>query len=148
MSNKRYTIREIARLAGVSTGTVDRVIHNRGEVSENSRIRVEQPLKRFEYKPKQGPIKGNSCGKTGSWNGDEAAERFENERKKFVMSIPESVDVKNLEVKKTDIYRNHWVIADKISGKIVLDGNGFGFKNQRKAKNLIRYIANNLTNRE
>ena len=51
MSNKRYTIREIARLAGVSTGTVDRVIHNRGEVSENSRIRVEQTLKRFEYKP-------------------------------------------------------------------------------------------------
>ena len=51
MSNKRYTIREIARLAGVSTGTVDRVIHNRGEVSEESRLRVEETLKKFEYKP-------------------------------------------------------------------------------------------------
>lgn len=51
MSHKQYTIREIARLAGVSTGTVDRVIHNRGEVSERSRRLVEETLKKFEYKP-------------------------------------------------------------------------------------------------
>ena len=38
--DKRITIKDIAQLAGVSKGTVDRVIHNRGEVSEASRQKV------------------------------------------------------------------------------------------------------------
>ena len=29
---KQYTIKDIARMAGVSAGTVDRVLHHRGEV--------------------------------------------------------------------------------------------------------------------
>ena len=33
---KRITIKDIALQAGVSKGTVDRVLHNRGEVSEIS----------------------------------------------------------------------------------------------------------------
>ena len=37
---KRITIKEIARKAGVSAGTVDRVLHNRGEVAEATRKRV------------------------------------------------------------------------------------------------------------
>ena len=37
---KRITIKEIARKAGVSVGTVDRVLHNRGEVAEKTKKRV------------------------------------------------------------------------------------------------------------
>ncbi|NDV67424.1 substrate-binding domain-containing protein [Dysgonomonas sp. 25] len=42
---------DIARMAEVSVGTVDRVLHNRGHVSENKRIRVEKVLKEIGYKP-------------------------------------------------------------------------------------------------
>lgn len=38
-------IKDIAELAGVSIGTVDRVLHDRGEVSEKTRERVKSILK-------------------------------------------------------------------------------------------------------
>lgn len=38
-------------MAGVSIGTVDRVIHNRGKVSPQAREKVMQILKQFNYKP-------------------------------------------------------------------------------------------------
>ena len=47
----RAKITDIARLANVSTGTVDRVIHNRGEVSEKTRVRVEKILRDLNYQP-------------------------------------------------------------------------------------------------
>jgi len=47
----RIKIKDIARLAQVSTGTVDRVIHNRGEVSEKTRHRVKSILAEFNYQP-------------------------------------------------------------------------------------------------
>lgn len=49
--NTRIRIKDIARLAGVSEGTVDRVLHNRGEVSAQSREAVEQILKEINYTP-------------------------------------------------------------------------------------------------
>lgn len=48
---KRIRIKDIAKLAGVSPGTVDRVLHDRGNVSEKSRIAVEEALKEVDYKP-------------------------------------------------------------------------------------------------
>lgn len=51
MENKTYTIKDIARLAGVSAGTVDRVMHNRGEVSEASRVKVQKVLDEINYQP-------------------------------------------------------------------------------------------------
>lgn len=48
---KRYRIKDIAELAGVSAGTVDRVLHNRGDVSSQSRQKVEQTLKNINYQP-------------------------------------------------------------------------------------------------
>ena len=46
---KKYTIKDIAALAGVSAGTVDRVLHNRGDVSIDSRMKVEKALAEINY---------------------------------------------------------------------------------------------------
>ncbi|RPD96002.1 LacI family DNA-binding transcriptional regulator [Aureibaculum marinum] len=49
--SKKYTIRDIAELAGVSKGTVDRVLHNRGRVSETALKRVTNILDEIDYHP-------------------------------------------------------------------------------------------------
>ena len=48
---ERIRIKDIARLADVSVGTVDRVIHSRSGVSEASKKRVEEILKQLDYQP-------------------------------------------------------------------------------------------------
>lgn len=48
---QKIRIKDIARLAKVSVGTVDRVIHNRGEVAEESYKRVMDILRETGYKP-------------------------------------------------------------------------------------------------
>ncbi len=50
LSNK-ITIRDIARLAGVSIGTVDRVIHERGEVSQKTREKILKITSTFNFRP-------------------------------------------------------------------------------------------------
>ncbi|MFB9058238.1 substrate-binding domain-containing protein [Mariniflexile ostreae] len=49
--SKKYTIRDIAELAGVSKGTVDRVLHKRGKVSETALKKVTQVLNEIDYHP-------------------------------------------------------------------------------------------------
>lgn len=49
--SKKITLKEIAELSGVSAGTVDRVLHRRGKVSEKSRLAVEKVLKSVNYQP-------------------------------------------------------------------------------------------------
>ncbi|PHQ61896.1 MAG: LacI family transcriptional regulator [Maribacter sp.] len=51
MANTKCTIKDIARLAGVSKGTVDRVLHNRGKVSKRAAEKVERILKEIDYQP-------------------------------------------------------------------------------------------------
>ncbi|WP_062062989.1 LacI family DNA-binding transcriptional regulator [Aquimarina longa] len=51
MENKKYTIKDIADLAGVSKGTVDRVLHNRGRVSEKALESVNNVLDKIDYQP-------------------------------------------------------------------------------------------------
>jgi len=51
MPSKKTRIKDIAKLAGVSIGTVDRVLHNRGEVSEKTQQRVQKILKETRYTP-------------------------------------------------------------------------------------------------
>ena len=48
---QKIRIKDIAEMAGVSAGTVDRILHNRGNVSESARIAVEEVLKKVNYKP-------------------------------------------------------------------------------------------------
>ena len=45
------TIKQIAKLANVSIGTVDRVIHNRGECSRKTEERVRKIIRELNYKP-------------------------------------------------------------------------------------------------
>lgn len=51
MKDKHIKIVDIARMSGVSSGTVDRVLHNRGRVSEEKRLKVEKVLKEINYEP-------------------------------------------------------------------------------------------------
>lgn len=44
-------IKDIAEKAKVSTGTVDRVIHNRGKVSEKARAKVVKTMEELNYEP-------------------------------------------------------------------------------------------------
>ena len=48
---KYYGIKEIAKIANVSIGTVDRVIHNRAGVSEKTRIKVVRIIRELDYQP-------------------------------------------------------------------------------------------------
>lgn len=49
--SERIRIKDIALKAGVSVGTVDRVIHGRSGVSESSKKKVEEILKQMNYQP-------------------------------------------------------------------------------------------------
>ena len=49
--DSKITINDVALAAGVSKGTVDRVLHNRGEVSRKSREKVMRVIDELGYKP-------------------------------------------------------------------------------------------------
>lgn len=51
MNAKSVRIKDIAQLSGVSVGTVDRVLHNRGRVSEEALKKVLTVLDQIDYKP-------------------------------------------------------------------------------------------------
>lgn len=49
--DKKYTIKDIAQMAGVSKGTVDRVLHKRGKVSEEALTKINEVLNVINYEP-------------------------------------------------------------------------------------------------
>lgn len=51
MTPDKIRIKDIARQSGVSVGTVDRVLHNRPNVSKSAREKVEKALKEMDYHP-------------------------------------------------------------------------------------------------
>jgi LacI family transcriptional regulator len=51
MERKNIRIKDIAEMAGVSEGTVDRVLHNRGKVSTSAAQRVKRVLEKINYTP-------------------------------------------------------------------------------------------------
>lgn len=51
MNPKNIRVKDIARLAGVSKGTVDRVLHKRGRASQESYQKVMKVLQEIDYKP-------------------------------------------------------------------------------------------------
>lgn len=50
-AKKRFGIKDIARLANVSIGTVDRVLNNRKDVAEATRKKVEDIIEQHNYQP-------------------------------------------------------------------------------------------------
>jgi LacI family transcriptional regulator len=48
---KNIRIKDIARLAGVSAGTVDRVLHKRGRVSDEALKKITAVMEQIDYKP-------------------------------------------------------------------------------------------------
>ena len=51
MASEKYTIKDIAARAGVSTGTVDRVLHKRPNVSKAALEKVNKALEELDYQP-------------------------------------------------------------------------------------------------
>ena len=51
MQNTKVTIKDVAKAAGVTNGTVDRVLHNRGEVAPETKAKVMEVVERLGYKP-------------------------------------------------------------------------------------------------
>ncbi len=51
MKPNNIRIKDIAAMANVSVGTVDRVLHNRGKVSKEAAKRIEKVLNKINYKP-------------------------------------------------------------------------------------------------
>ena len=45
----KVTVTDVAREAGVSIGTVDRVLHERGEVSEKTKVKVKEAIRKLGY---------------------------------------------------------------------------------------------------
>ena len=45
------TLQDVARLAGVSTKTVSRVVNDQGEISESTRLRVQAAIEQLGYRP-------------------------------------------------------------------------------------------------
>jgi LacI family transcriptional regulator len=48
---KKTSVKEIARLANVSIGTVDRVLHNRGRVAKETEKKIKKIIRELDYKP-------------------------------------------------------------------------------------------------
>ena len=63
---KTYRIKDIAELSGVSTGTVDRILHNRGKVSEEAQKKVEAAYRDREGWDKIALLNTASAGKFSS----------------------------------------------------------------------------------
>lgn len=51
MNGRRIRIKDIAEKAGVSIGTVDRVLHNRGEVKADTKQRILKIARELNYQP-------------------------------------------------------------------------------------------------
>ena len=51
MPKEIITIKDIAARAGVSTGTVDRVLHKRPNVSKSALEKVNKALEELDYRP-------------------------------------------------------------------------------------------------
>ena len=52
-TSRQPTIRDVARMAGVCTSTVSRVVNRKTRVAHNTRLRVEEVIERLGFKPNE-----------------------------------------------------------------------------------------------
>ncbi|KGE72085.1 LacI family DNA-binding transcriptional regulator [Spirochaeta lutea] len=64
MKETTVTVKDIARIAQVSIGTVDRVIHNRGRVSDTTRARIQKIIEETGYSPN---LQASRLSKAKTW---------------------------------------------------------------------------------
>jgi len=50
-NTKKITIQDVAKYANVSTGTIDRVIHDRGKVSPDKKKKIEDAIEKLNFNP-------------------------------------------------------------------------------------------------
>jgi LacI family transcriptional regulator len=53
MEHRSFTVRDVARLAGVSTATVSRVVNGTSEVSEETRTKVLNAIATLQFSPNE-----------------------------------------------------------------------------------------------
>ncbi|MBK8030125.1 MAG: LacI family DNA-binding transcriptional regulator [Chloroflexi bacterium] len=61
MDNKKLTIQDIAKRAGVSPATVSRVLNNYAHVSEKKRAKVMAVIENLDYRP---ALRRAQCGRS------------------------------------------------------------------------------------
>lgn len=47
------TLKDVARESGLTVGTVSRVLNNRGYISDNARKKVDEAMKKLNYRPNE-----------------------------------------------------------------------------------------------
>lgn len=102
--DKIVTIEDIAREAGVGKGTVDRVLHNRGRVSEETKDRVLQCIKEMNYKPNKA---ARMLAKKRNYR---IAVTFHNEEKEFWDQIQKGVDRAAEEYKPLGVTIDYFIL--------------------------------------
>jgi len=97
------TVRDVARLAGVSTATVSRVMNGASIVSEKARTKVLKAISKLQYSPNAHAAElgkaGRGISKGSSAHGDSAP--FPNARKSFrSMGQPRSLEIADPRVRR------------------------------------------------
>ena len=47
------TLKDVAREAGLTVGTVSRILNNRGYISSNAREKVDEAMEKLNYRPNE-----------------------------------------------------------------------------------------------
>ena len=137
------TIEDIAKAAGVGKGTVDRVLHNRGRVSEETRERVLRCIKELDYKPNKA---ARMLAKKRNYR---IAVTFHNEAKEFWDQIQKGVDQAAEEYKPLGVLIDYYILP-KISVERQLEVIEHVVKSQYDGLAIVPYdspeIAQSLNN--
>lgn len=133
------TIEEIAKLAGVSLGTVDRALHDRGRVSVATKNRILEITKEYGYKPNAvarslkfakthtlGVLLPSLQEESGLWNSakigiEKAGRELENLSIEIIYEEFESCDLSSFQVAFSKL------LSKNIKGLITIPGNNEDF---------------------
>ncbi len=102
--DRMVTINDIARAAGVGKGTVDRVLHNRGRVSEETRQRVLKCIAELGYKPNK------AARMLAKRNIFKIAVVYHNKEKDFWGQVEEGIDKAEQEYKQMGVIIDRFVL--------------------------------------
>lgn len=102
--DKVVTIEDVAKKAGVGRGTVDRVIHNRGRISAETRKKVLRCIEELDYKPNKA---ARMLAKKGNYR---VAVTFHNEEKEFWDQIKSGIERAAEEYKVLGVTVDYYIL--------------------------------------